>query len=113
MTRASVDEALAALADPTRRAVIDLLSHRPHRASELADALETSPPAMSRHLRQLRQSGLVVTDEHEDDARVRMYRLRPEGFATLHQWVNGVGALWQDQLAAFKAHAESRARRKR
>jgi DNA-binding transcriptional ArsR family regulator len=112
MTRAAVDEALSALADPKRRAVIDLLRRRPHRASELSDALAISPPALSRHLRQLRQGGLVVNDEPEHDARVRLYRLRPEGFASLQRWVNAIGALWQDQLAAFKTHAESRARRR-
>jgi DNA-binding transcriptional ArsR family regulator len=111
MKRAAVDAALAALADPTRRAVVDLLLKRPYRASDLASALAISPPAMSRHLRQLRQGGLVVNDEHEHDARVRLYRLRPEGFASLQRWVDSIGALWQDQLAAFKAHAESRARR--
>jgi len=108
---AAVDGALAALADPTRRAVIDLLRKGPRRAGELADALRLSPPALSRHLRVLRRSGLVVDDEPEHDARVRLYRLRPEGFAPLHDWVGTVAALWQDQLAAFKAHAEKGSKR--
>jgi DNA-binding transcriptional ArsR family regulator len=109
MTNA-VDDALAALADPTRRAVVDLLRRRAHRAGELAETLQLTPPALSRHLRQLRKSGLVASDEHEHDARVRLYRLRPEGFAALQRWVDTIGALWQDQLAAFKSHAERRAR---
>ena len=107
----AVDDAFAALADPTRRAVIDLLQQRPYRAGELADALAMSPPALSRHLRVLRRSGLVADDEPEHDARVRLYRLRPEGFASLQDWVGAIGALWADQLAAFKAHAERRLRK--
>jgi DNA-binding transcriptional ArsR family regulator len=107
-----VDAAFAALADPTRRAVVELLRQRPHRAGELAEALAVSPPALSRHLRQLRRSGLVVDDEPEHDARVRLYRLRPEGFASLQDWVGAIGSLWADQLAAFKAHAEKRPRKR-
>ena len=109
----AVDAALAALAEPTRRAVVDLLRHGPHRAGELADALAMSPAALSRHLRVLRHSGLVVDEEPQDDARVRLYRLRPEGFDALDGWVDSIRSLWTDQLAAFKAHAERRALRGR
>jgi DNA-binding transcriptional ArsR family regulator len=109
---AALDDALAALADPTRRAVVDLLRQRAHRAGELADALAQSPPALSRHLRVLKRSGLVADDEPEHDARVRLYRLQPDRFVALQDWVGGITALWTDQLAAFKAHAERKARRK-
>jgi DNA-binding transcriptional ArsR family regulator len=109
---AALDDALAALADPTRRAVVDLLRRRAHRAGELADALALSPPALSRHLRVLKRSGLVADDEPEHDARVRLYRLQPERFAPLGDWVGGITALWTEQLAAFKAHAERKARRR-
>lgn len=98
--------AFAALADPTRRAVVELLRRRPHRAGELARALAISGPALSRHLRVLRASGLIVDDEPDDDARVRLYRLQPEGFSSLQHWVESIGSLWQEQLAAFKAHVE-------
>lgn len=106
-----VDAAFSALADPTRRAVVDLLRQRPHRAGELASALAMTPPALSRHLRVLKKTGLVADDEPDHDARVRLYRLQPQGFQSLQQWVAGITALWTDQLAAFKAHAESRANR--
>lgn len=109
---AGVDAALGALAEPTRRAVVELLRQRPHRAGELASALGLSPPALSRHLRVLRRSGLVADDEPEHDARVRLYRLRPEGFDALDGWVGAIRSLWTDQLAAFKAHAEAKARRR-
>jgi DNA-binding transcriptional ArsR family regulator len=101
-----LDRTLAALADPTRRGVIDLLRRKPRRAGELAEAFEMSPPAMSRHLRVLRATGLVEEDHQGDDARVRTYRLRPERFQELGRWLGEVEAYWADQLAAFKAHAE-------
>jgi len=104
--RLAVDETLAALADPTRRRVVDLLRQRPRRAGELASAFRVSPPAMSRHLRVLRMRGLVEEARSEDDARVRVYRLRPERFRQLSAWLQEVEAFWTDQLAAFKAHAE-------
>jgi DNA-binding transcriptional ArsR family regulator len=102
----SLDATLAALADPTRRGVIDLLRRKPRRAGELADALSMSAPAMSRHLRVLRKAGLVDERELDDDARVRVYRLRPERFGALRTWLDQVEAFWGGQLDAFKTHAE-------
>jgi DNA-binding transcriptional ArsR family regulator len=108
-----LDRTLAALADPTRRAVIDLLSKGPRQASELAGALSMSAAALSRHLRILRTHGLVAGDGVEHDARVRMYRLVPGAFVPLRDWVGAVEAFWDDQLQAFKTHAEGpRGRRK-
>lgn len=108
-----LDRTFAALSDPTRRGVIELLRQRPYRASELADSLSMTRPAMSRHLRILRKTGLVTEREVEDDARVRLYRLEPQPFAELRAWLNEVEAFWADQLGAFKLHAESRARRRK
>ena len=70
---AEIDATLAALADPHRRRVVDLLSARPHQAGELARALNVSPPAMSRHLRALKSADLVEESHPEFDARVRIY----------------------------------------
>lgn len=112
MSSTEIDRTLAALADPTRRGVIDLLRKRPQRAGDLAAAFEMSAPAMSRHLRILRQSGLVEEEADDDDARVRMYHLRPERFAAMRGWLDEVEGYWNDQLAAFKAHAERRAKAK-
>jgi DNA-binding transcriptional ArsR family regulator len=108
-----LDSAFAALADPARRGVVDLLRKRPRRAGELAEALALSPPAMSRHLRVLRRTGLVEEEHLGDDARVRTYRLRAEPFVALRRWLDEVEAFWADQLDAFKAHAEQRARKRR
>ncbi len=102
----NVDATLAALADPTRRQVVDLLRRRPRRAGELAALSRTSPPAMSRHLRVLRTRGLVEEQRGEGDARVRLYRLRPEPFRDLRAWLQEVESFWTDQLDAFRAHAE-------
>lgn len=110
--RARVDDTLAALADPTRRAVIDLLRRGPRRAGELAEALQISAPTLSRHMRVLRKSGLVSDEEPEHDARVRLYHLQPQAFASLRGWLEEVEAFWGDQLAAFKAHAEQPRRRR-
>ena len=108
----NLDRTLVALSDPARRGVVDLLRKKPHRASELADALSMTRPAMSRHLRLLRQTGLVSERELPDDARVRMYRLEREPFAELRGWLDEVEAFWADQLAAFKLHAEQRTKRR-
>ena len=80
---ARLDRTLAALADPHRRRVIDLLREQPRRAGELAEAVGLAPPAMSRHLRTLRASGLIEESHPAFDARVRVYRLRPEPLADM------------------------------
>jgi DNA-binding transcriptional ArsR family regulator len=103
-----LDRTLLALADPTRRGVVDLLRRKPRRAGELAEALAMSPPAMSRHLRVLRATGLVEEDVLAEDARVRVYRLRPEPFAALRAWLDEVESFWGEQLGSFKDHVEKR-----
>jgi DNA-binding transcriptional ArsR family regulator len=112
VTPSPLDRTLRALADPTRRRVVDVLRRGPQRAGELAVALDMTPPAMSRHLRVLKRTGLVDEDELPDDARVRVYRLRGEPFTRLGRWIEDIESLWTDQLASFKEHAE-RTRRKR
>ena len=109
---AALDQTLSALADPTRRGVIDLLRKRPRPAGELARAFHMTPPAMSRHLRVLRTRGLVEEDRDEHDARVRWYRLRREPFDDLRDWLEEVEAVWTEQLGAFKRHAERKRRRR-
>jgi DNA-binding transcriptional ArsR family regulator len=101
-----LDRTLAALADPHRRGVVDLLRKRPRPASEIANAMGLSPPAMSRHLRILRQGGLVEESHPEFDARVRIYRLKPAPMRELRNWLEETEELWSEQLAAFKAHIE-------
>jgi DNA-binding transcriptional ArsR family regulator len=101
-----LDRTLAALADPYRRRVVDLLRERPRRAGELAEAANIAFPLMSRHLKKLRESGLVEEDRDEFDSRVRIYRLRPKPMADLKLWLEESEALWSRQLAAFKAQVQ-------
>lgn len=103
---AALDRTLAALADPDRRRVVELLRERPWRAGELARAAGLRPPAMSRHLRVLRQSGLIEESHPEFDARVRICSLRPEPMAELKSWLEETERLWSGQLLAFKQHLE-------
>jgi len=107
-----IDHTFRALADPTRRGVIDLLRGKPRRASDLADAFHTSRPAMSRHLRVLRASGLVEASS-EADARERIYTLKPERFRELRDWLEHVERFWTVQLDAFKHHVERTRGRRR
>jgi len=104
--KAALDATLFALADRNRRAVIDLLKEQPRRAGEIAAALSLTPPALSRHLRVLRRSGLIHEQGVEEDARVRVYRLRKEPFDQLRGWVGEVESFWTGELAAFREHVE-------
>jgi len=99
-----LDGTFSALADPTRRRVVELLRRRPHRAGELAAAFRATPPAMSRHLRVLRTRGLVEEERVEGDARVRVYRLRREPFEALQAWLRELETFWSDQLESFATH---------
>ena len=103
-----LDRTLAALADPARRRVVELLREQPRRAGELADALSVSPSVMSRHLKVLRDSDVVEETSPEFDARVRIYSLRSGATAALRSWLEAVEDGWTEQLTALKAHVEGR-----
>jgi DNA-binding transcriptional ArsR family regulator len=105
-----LDATLLALADPVRRGIVELLKARPHRAGELAAALETNGPSMSKHLKVLRAGALIEEERPTDDARVRVYRLRPERFDELRDWLEDVRGFWNDQLGAFKRAADAAAK---
>jgi DNA-binding transcriptional ArsR family regulator len=103
-----VSPLLQALADPSRLHVVQLLSEAPRRAGELAEAAGLSPPAMSKHLRVLLRVGIVTDERPVDDARVRIFRLRPESVVALQAWLDQLQALWDDQLRSFKQHVEAK-----
>jgi DNA-binding transcriptional ArsR family regulator len=84
------------LGDPTRRAIIELLARRPHAVGELADQLPVSRPAVSQHLRALKQAGLVRDRPHGTR---RVYQLDPAGVTALRAWLDRV---WRQALAAFQ-----------
>lgn len=106
LTPVALEATFAALADPCRRRAVELLGEAPKRAGELADALDLAAPAMSRHLRLLRQAGLVEETHPEFDARVRIYSLKTGALSELREWLDATDALWTRQLAAFKQHVE-------
>ena len=103
-----LDRTLAALADPSRRRVVELLRKQPHSAGELAVGVGLTPAALSRHLKTLKTAGLVEDSHPALDARVRVYQLRPAPMSDLKNWLAQTEALWADQLAAFKTYLEGR-----
>ena len=112
MGESQIDGTLAALADPQRRRALELLHAGPMRAGELSQAVGIAPPAMSRHLRVLRASGLVEESHPASDARVRIYTLRPGPMVELEAWLSRMQAAWGEQMESFKAHVEgSKSRR--
>jgi DNA-binding transcriptional ArsR family regulator len=98
-----VSTALAALADPTRRAIFEQLGDGPRSVGAIARGLPISRPAVSQHLKQLKEAGLV--SDHADGTR-RIYRIDPAGLGVLRQWLD---RFWDDTLAAFKAEADKEA----
>lgn len=102
----TVDAVLSALADPQRRKVVDVLRAGPRSAGDLSRLVGVSAPALSRHLRLLKGSGIVSETHPDYDARVRVYALRTESLGTLKDWLETTERLWADQLAAFKTHLE-------
>jgi DNA-binding transcriptional ArsR family regulator len=98
----TVDGLLEALADPTRRAVVETLSRRPLAAGELAKRVGVSPQALSRHLRLLRSIDLVDGHQSNDDYRVRIYSLRPERLDDLRSWLEDMRSFWAHQLVSLQ-----------
>jgi DNA-binding transcriptional ArsR family regulator len=108
-----LDSAFAALADASRREILRQLLHKPRRAGELAEGVDMSPQALSRHLRVLRKAGLVAEAGIEQDARVRIYSVQPTAFESVHEWITQSEDLWRRQLLAFKSYAETLQRKAR
>jgi len=88
----------AALADPTRRRLLELLATGERSAGELAAEFDISRPGVSRHLRVLREAGLV---EVRQEAQRRIYSLRPEALIEVDEWLADYRALWQSRLDAL------------
>jgi DNA-binding transcriptional ArsR family regulator len=95
------DAGLGLLGDPTRRAIFELLARRPSSVGELAQQLPVSRPAVSQHLRVLKDGGLVIS---QADGTRRVYRLDPDGVAALRAWLDRV---WDEALTAFQKAAEA------
>lgn len=93
----------AVLAEPTRREILDLLREGERPVGELVDRLRLSQPAVSKHLRVLRDAGLV---EVRPDAQRRLYRLRPEPLTEIDDWLAPYRRLWTRSLDQLEAHLE-------
>ena len=93
-----MDAVLQALADPSRRAVLAILRDHPATAGELAEALPIARPGVSRHLRVLREAGLV---DVRQQAQRRIYSLRTDALVELDAWLADYRVLWQNRLAAL------------
>jgi DNA-binding transcriptional ArsR family regulator len=93
-----MDAVLQALADPSRRTMLEMLRGQPATAGELAEALPIARPGVSRHLRVLREVGLV---DVRQDAQRRIYTLRPEALVEVDEWLEPYRALWRNRLDAL------------
>jgi DNA-binding transcriptional ArsR family regulator len=102
-------EALAALADPTRRRIVELLSERERDAGEIASHFDVSRPAVSRHLRVLREHGLVRA---RSDAQRRIYSLEAAPLEEIDAWLDKYRGFWANRLDALDVQLR-RARRRR
>jgi DNA-binding transcriptional ArsR family regulator len=97
--------AVEALAQPTRRQILDLLREAERPVGDLVERLDMSQPAVSKHLRVLREVGLVGV---RADAQRRLYRVRPEPLAELDAWLAPYRALWSRSLDALERHLDER-----
>jgi DNA-binding transcriptional ArsR family regulator len=97
--------ALQVLAEPSRRAILDLLRDGELPVGELVDHLHLSQPGVSKHLRLLREAGMV---ESRVEGQRRMYRIRPEPLAELDRWLASYRDLWTTHLDRLENHLDSR-----
>jgi DNA-binding transcriptional ArsR family regulator len=93
----------AVVAEPTRRRILDLLRKRARSVGELVDQLGLSQPGVSKHLRVLREAGLVAVRR---DAQRRWYELRPEPLEEIDAWLEPYRQLWSDRLDALERHLD-------
>ena len=103
-------DVFAALADPVRRDLLVRLATGPARVADLAADHPISRPAISRHLRVLLRAEIVADERPAEDARTRIFWLRPETIAPLRDWLDDLQAAGDEQLASFKHHVERRRR---
>jgi DNA-binding transcriptional ArsR family regulator len=102
------DQLLAALADPTRRRIVELLGEAPRTASEIHGRFPIAAPAVSRHLRVLREAGLIQARSVPGDDRVRLYTLEQQRLDAVASWIADVSRHWQQQLESFKDYVALR-----
>lgn len=91
------------LAEPNRRRLLDLLGEEERPVGDLVEALAISQPAVSKHLRILRDAGLVSV---RPDGQRRLYRVRPEPLRSVYDWLAPYRAMWETRLDALQAHLD-------
>ena len=96
-------ETFTAIADPVRRCIVERLADGEKTAGELGEGFAISQPAVSKHLRVLREAGLVAT---RADAQRRLYRLTPAPLAQVDDWLTACRKLWEERFDALKAYVE-------
>jgi DNA-binding transcriptional ArsR family regulator len=99
-----VGTAFAVLAEPTRRRILDLLLERPRPVGELVEQLGLTQPGTSKHLKVLREAGLVRARR---DAQRRVYEVRPEPLAEVDAWLEPYRRLWAARLDALERHLDA------
>src|SRR3954451_16565536 len=99
----SATAAIEVLAEPSRRRILDLLRDGERPVAELVERLDLTQPAISKHLRVLRDAGLV---DVRPDAQRRLYRIRPEPLAELDEWLEPYRQLWTQRLDRLEAHLQ-------
>ena len=119
-----LDHKLVALADPTRRAILELLVQQPYRASDLADrarcrwqcratdqgtATGVTRSRMSKHLKVLLDAGIARDERPAHDARGRVFHLHPDAMRDMRRWLDELQRHWDAQLQSFKQHVERHA----
>ena len=102
--------AFTALADPTRRKIVELLGRGERSAGEIADEFDVSQPAISQHLKALRDAGLV---RMRAEAQRRIYALDPEGLAAIDTWLEGVRRFWPGKLDALERELRKPTKRRK
>lgn len=100
---ATTSDAFNAVAEPRRREILDLLAMGERSVNDLAEAVGLAQPQVSKHLRVLRQVGVV---EVREDGRQRLYRLNAVALRPIHEWVKGYEQLWSDRFAQLDAVLE-------
>ena len=107
-------QSLLAIADPTRRHIVELLAVRERTAGELVDEFDLSAPAISQHLNVLREAGLVTT---RAEGQSRIQAINPDGFDDLEDWLEKTRAVWSRRLDALerelRAEDEAKAKKKK
>jgi DNA-binding transcriptional ArsR family regulator len=109
-SNAEMDRVFHALADPTRREIVEIVSKRERRASELADSFEISFPAVSRHLKVLEKAGLIRREVH---GRVHRFRLETDAMKQAYDWMHEYKKFWMTNLNQLDKFLKKRKEKKR